>query len=103
MCVCVSLLCVYLLTVCVYLLTVCVWLGVAEQLRLCFEKLSSRPAAVQHAAPSTFRFCWGDENGADGPSLHQKKLDGVVTRTHGLIIPRNATYWHPALRQCKSR
>uniref|UniRef100_A0A3Q3XJY7 TATA box-binding protein-associated factor RNA polymerase I subunit B n=1 Tax=Mola mola TaxID=94237 RepID=A0A3Q3XJY7_MOLML len=109
-CVCslfVCLLCVFVFTFCVFnvcvCVCVCVWSGVAEQLRLCFEKLSSRPAGVQHAGPSTFRFCWGDENGADGPSLHQKKLDGVVTRTHGLMTPRNTTYWHPALRTCKSR
>ncbi|KAM7395871.1 hypothetical protein PAMA_007244 [Pampus argenteus] len=74
---------------------------IAEQLQMCFEKLSSRPAGVQPAGPSSFRFCWGDEDGADGPSLHQKKLDHILTLTDDILTPSNSTYWHPALRPCE--
>lgn len=76
---------------------------IAEQVQVCFEKLSSRPAGVERGVPSSFRFCWGDEDGADGPSLHQKKLDGVLTLKHKVLTPSNATYWHPALRRCDPR
>ncbi|KAM9339387.1 TATA box-binding protein-associated factor RNA polymerase I subunit B [Symphorus nematophorus] len=77
---------------------------IAEQVQICFEKLSSRPAGVKRVRPpSSFRFCWGDEDGADGPSLHQKRLDGVTTWRHDVPTPLNATYWHPALRPCEPR
>ncbi|XP_044232812.1 TATA box-binding protein-associated factor RNA polymerase I subunit B isoform X1 [Thunnus albacares] len=76
---------------------------IAEQVQICFEKLSSRPAGVQCVGPSSFRFCWGDEDGADGPSLHQKKLDAVLTLKHDVLTPSNSTYWHPPLRPCESR
>ncbi|XP_049914730.1 TATA box-binding protein-associated factor RNA polymerase I subunit B isoform X1 [Epinephelus moara] len=76
---------------------------IAEQVQICFEKLSSRPAGVERVDPSSFRFCWGDEDGADGPSLHHKKLDGVVTLKRNVLVPSNSTYWHPALRACKPR
>ncbi|XP_068609983.1 TATA box-binding protein-associated factor RNA polymerase I subunit B [Brachionichthys hirsutus] len=76
---------------------------VSDHVRVCFEKLSSRPAGVERVEPSSFRFCWGDEDGADGPSLHQKTLDRVVTLNQGVPAPLNATYWHPALRRCKAR
>ncbi|XP_070782239.1 TATA box-binding protein-associated factor RNA polymerase I subunit B [Enoplosus armatus] len=75
----------------------------AEQMQICFEKLSSRPAGVERRHPSSFRFCWGDEDGADGPSLHQKKLDGVLTLKHDVLTLSNPTYWHPALRPCRPR
>ncbi|XP_076613267.1 TATA box-binding protein-associated factor RNA polymerase I subunit B isoform X2 [Chaetodon auriga] len=76
---------------------------IAEQVQICFEKLSSCPAGVDSVEPSSFRFCWGDEDGADGPSLHQKKLDGLVTLKHNVLTPSNSTYWHPALRPCNPR
>ncbi|KAF7651367.1 hypothetical protein LDENG_00111810 [Lucifuga dentata] len=77
---------------------------VAEQVQICFEKLSARPAGVQSSAPSSiqssapssFSFCWGDQDGSDGPSMHHMRLDRVVT-------PCNPTYWHPALRPCRPR
>ncbi|KAI3364674.1 hypothetical protein L3Q82_011449, partial [Scortum barcoo] len=75
---------------------------IAEQVQICFEKLSCRPA-VQRCDPSSFRFCWGDEDGADGPSLHHQRLDGVLTLKEEVLIPSNATYWHPALRPCNPR
>ncbi|XP_062293752.1 TATA box-binding protein-associated factor RNA polymerase I subunit B [Scomber scombrus] len=74
---------------------------IAEQVQICFEKLSSRMAGVQRDGPSSFIFCWGDEDGADGPSLHQQKLDGVVTLKSEVLTPSNSTYWHPSLRLCK--
>ncbi|KAK2889765.1 TATA box-binding protein-associated factor RNA polymerase I subunit B [Channa argus] len=75
----------------------------AEQVQACFEKLSSCPVAVQPPDPSSFRFCWGDEEGADGPSLHHKRLDGVLTRKQNISTASNSTYWHPALRPCDPR
>ena len=80
-----------------------VFAGIAEQVQICFEKLSSHTAGVECAAPSSFRFCWGDEDGADGPSLHQKRLDGVMAPKRKVPTPSNATYWHPALRPCNRR
>ncbi|XP_028252652.1 TATA box-binding protein-associated factor RNA polymerase I subunit B isoform X2 [Parambassis ranga] len=73
---------------------------IAEQVQLCFEKLSSCPADVRSASPSSFRFCWGDEDGSDGPSLQHMKLDGLVTLKRDAQTPSNCTYWHPALRPC---
>ncbi|KAK9531980.1 hypothetical protein VZT92_011365 [Zoarces viviparus] len=70
---------------------------IAEQVQVCFEKLSSRLAGVNGVDPSSFRFRWGDED-SDGPGLHQKKLDGVLTLKDGVPTPSNSTYWHPALR-----
>ncbi|XP_019110221.2 TATA box-binding protein-associated factor RNA polymerase I subunit B isoform X2 [Larimichthys crocea] len=72
----------------------------AEQVQICFERLSSRPAGVERIGPSSFRFCWGDEDGADGPGLHHLTLDGVLTLKHGVLTPSHSTYWHPALQQC---
>ncbi|XP_040925539.1 TATA box-binding protein-associated factor RNA polymerase I subunit B isoform X2 [Betta splendens] len=72
----------------------------AEQVQACFQKLSSCPVGVQPAEPSSFRFCWGDEDGADGPSLHHQKLDSAVTLSHNVHAASNSTYWHPALRAC---
>ncbi|XP_040919755.1 TATA box-binding protein-associated factor RNA polymerase I subunit B isoform X2 [Toxotes jaculatrix] len=75
----------------------------AEQVQTCFEKLSSCPVGVQHCDRSSFRFCWGDEDGADGPSLHHKKMDRVLILEHDVLTPSNSTYWHPALRPCDPR
>lgn len=71
--------------------------GVTEQVQVCFEKLSGRPVSARRGDPSSFRFFWGDGDSADGPSLHQKKLDGVLTLKDGVPTPSNSTYWHPAL------
>ncbi|XP_026196406.1 TATA box-binding protein-associated factor RNA polymerase I subunit B [Anabas testudineus] len=75
----------------------------AEQVQACFEKLSSCPVGVQPPNPSSFRFHWGDGDGADGPSLHHKKLDAVVTLKRNIQTPANSTYWHPGLRPCNPR
>ncbi|XP_061602382.1 TATA box-binding protein-associated factor RNA polymerase I subunit B [Cololabis saira] len=72
----------------------------AEQLRSCFQKLSSCPVEVQGDAPSSFTFRWGDEDGSDGPSLHHLKLGGVVTVRRCVQSPLNRCYWHPALKPC---
>nr|XP_057930841.1 TATA box-binding protein-associated factor RNA polymerase I subunit B [Doryrhamphus excisus] len=76
---------------------------VAEQLQMCFQRLSSQPAQVPPVAPSTFSFCWGDEEGADGPSLHHNKLKAAVTLNQEVLTPVNSTYWHPPLRPCDPR
>uniref|UniRef100_A0A1A7YTY5 TATA box-binding protein-associated factor RNA polymerase I subunit B n=1 Tax=Iconisemion striatum TaxID=60296 RepID=A0A1A7YTY5_9TELE len=74
---------------------------IAEQLQMCFEKLSSCPSGVQDVTLSSFRFCWGDQDGSDGPSLHHMKLDGVVSLEDDVLTPLNSSYWHPGLRRCK--
>uniref|UniRef100_A0A3Q4GCP8 TATA box-binding protein-associated factor RNA polymerase I subunit B n=1 Tax=Neolamprologus brichardi TaxID=32507 RepID=A0A3Q4GCP8_NEOBR len=74
--------------------------GIAEQVQLCFEKLTSCPSGLQDVGPSSFIFCWGDEEESDGPSLHHMKLDEVVTRRYDFLTPLNDMYWHPALRRC---
>ncbi|KAM4529373.1 TATA box-binding protein-associated factor RNA polymerase I subunit B isoform 1-T1 [Fundulus diaphanus] len=73
---------------------------ISESVQMCFKRLSSQPAAVQDAGPSSFLFCWGDEDGSDGPGLHHLKLDGVVSLNHGFLTPWNFKYWHPPLRPC---
>ncbi|CAJ1077774.1 TATA box-binding protein-associated factor RNA polymerase I subunit B [Xyrichtys novacula] len=65
----------------------------AEQLQLCFERLSSRPAAAEPVSPSSFTFCWGDEDGADGPSMHHMKLVGISPQSSS-----DPTNWHSAFR-----
>eukprot|EP00066_Takifugu_rubripes_P027666 XP_011616932.1 PREDICTED: TATA box-binding protein-associated factor RNA polymerase I subunit B isoform X1 [Takifugu rubripes] len=75
----------------------------AQQLRVCYEKLSSQRAAVQHVSPCSFRFCWGDQYEADGPSFHQKKLGGILSLPLDTDTLRNSWYWHPALKRCKPR
>ncbi|XP_041831440.1 TATA box-binding protein-associated factor RNA polymerase I subunit B isoform X2 [Melanotaenia boesemani] len=74
----------------------------AEQVQMCFEKLSSCPAGVQDISPSSFRFCWGDKDGSDGPSLHHMKVDRVLTQKLGTLTPQNSLYWHPALKSCST-
>ncbi|RVE56198.1 hypothetical protein OJAV_G00233630 [Oryzias javanicus] len=76
---------------------------VAEQLQLCFKKLSSQPEGLQEAPTSSFRFCWGEQEGADGPSLHHTGLDAVVGLKNGTLTPHNQSYWHSLLRPCKPR
>ncbi|KAM4713405.1 TATA box-binding protein-associated factor RNA polymerase I subunit B [Anableps anableps] len=71
---------------------------ISENVQMCLKRLSSRPAAVQYVGPSSFQFCWGDEHGSDGPSLHHMKLDGVVSLSEGFMTPCNLNYWHPPLR-----
>ncbi|XP_029903534.1 LOW QUALITY PROTEIN: TATA box-binding protein-associated factor RNA polymerase I subunit B [Myripristis murdjan] len=76
---------------------------VAEQLQICFEKLSGS-SARQRPAPRSFCFLWGEGEGegegegaeserSDGPSLHGQTLQGDR-------IPPNLEYWHPALKTC---
>ncbi|XP_035986282.1 TATA box-binding protein-associated factor RNA polymerase I subunit B-like [Fundulus heteroclitus] len=79
---------------------------ISESIQMCFKRLSSQPAAVQDAGPSSFLFCWGGEdgsNGSDGPGLHHLKLDGVVSLNRGFVTPWNFKYWHPPLRPCNPR
>uniref|UniRef100_UPI003AAE66A4 TATA box-binding protein-associated factor RNA polymerase I subunit B-like n=1 Tax=Centroberyx gerrardi TaxID=166262 RepID=UPI003AAE66A4 len=75
---------------------------VAEQIQICFEKLSGPLPGRQSPAPCSFRFSWGSGE-ADGPSLHQQTLDGVVTLENKVLVPSNTEYWHLLLRCCKTR
>ncbi|XP_013881926.1 TATA box-binding protein-associated factor RNA polymerase I subunit B isoform X2 [Austrofundulus limnaeus] len=76
---------------------------VSEQLQATFERVSSCPAGVQDVAPSSFRFCWGDEDGSDGPSLHHMKLDQVLTQKGQVLTHLNGSYWHTLLQPCRLR
>ncbi|XP_061667710.1 TATA box-binding protein-associated factor RNA polymerase I subunit B isoform X2 [Syngnathoides biaculeatus] len=76
---------------------------VAETLKSCLEKLSSCTADAPPAAPSSFTFCWGEEDGADGPSLRDKNLNAVVTLKQEVLSPVNTAYWHIPLNVCDSR
>ncbi|XP_076021366.1 TATA box-binding protein-associated factor RNA polymerase I subunit B [Genypterus blacodes] len=69
---------------------------VAEQVQICFEKLSAYPAGIQSSPPSSFKFCWGDQDGSCGPSMHHMSLDEAMT-------PCSLTYWHSALKPCNPR
>nr|XP_043905528.1 TATA box-binding protein-associated factor RNA polymerase I subunit B isoform X2 [Solea senegalensis] len=73
----------------------------AELVHRCFHKLSC--PSVQRRGPSTFRFCWGDEDGVDGPSLHHKKLSAVLSLKDHALTPLNTAYWHPPLTSCNPR
>ncbi|XP_077409720.1 TATA box-binding protein-associated factor RNA polymerase I subunit B isoform X2 [Vanacampus margaritifer] len=74
---------------------------VAEQLTSCLESLSQgKVARDPPAAPSSFNFCWGAADGADGPSMRRHKLHAAVTLKGEVLTPVNATYWHPPLRSC---
>ncbi|PWA14333.1 hypothetical protein CCH79_00018496 [Gambusia affinis] len=47
---------------------------ISENVQMCLKRLSSCPEAGQEdSGPSSFQFCWGDEYGSDGPSLHHTK------------------------------
>ncbi|KAM9354626.1 TATA box-binding protein-associated factor RNA polymerase I subunit B isoform 1-T1 [Pholidichthys leucotaenia] len=76
---------------------------IAEQVQLCFEKLSSRPAGIQDHRPSTFGFCWGDGVDSDGPALHHARLAGILTQNTSFLFPSNGSYWHSGIRDCSQR
>ncbi|XP_016889019.1 TATA box-binding protein-associated factor RNA polymerase I subunit B isoform X2 [Cynoglossus semilaevis] len=71
----------------------------SDQVQRCFQNLSS-PVAARRCSSSSFRFCWGGDDGADGPSLHHQKLTSVLTMNHNMLTPTNATYWLPARCTC---
>uniref|UniRef100_A0A3P8VAS7 TATA box-binding protein-associated factor RNA polymerase I subunit B n=1 Tax=Cynoglossus semilaevis TaxID=244447 RepID=A0A3P8VAS7_CYNSE len=73
--------------------------GTSDQVQRCFQNLSS-PVAARRCSSSSFRFCWGGDDGADGPSLHHQKLTSVLTMNHNMLTPTNATYWLPARCTC---
>ncbi|XP_061610524.1 TATA box-binding protein-associated factor RNA polymerase I subunit B isoform X1 [Phyllopteryx taeniolatus] len=75
----------------------------AKTLKLCLERLSSCMAGNPPVPPSSFTFCWGEEDGADGPSLRDKKLNAVVTLKQEVLTHVNTAYWHPSLQVCSSR
>ncbi|KAM6954371.1 TATA box-binding protein-associated factor RNA polymerase I subunit B [Aplochiton taeniatus] len=75
---------------------------VSEQLQNNFQKLSGASPGPAGSAPSSFRFQWGEGEGVDGPSMHQKGLDSVVVWDKGALRPSNTVYWHPVLKLCNS-
>ncbi|XP_043963083.1 TATA box-binding protein-associated factor RNA polymerase I subunit B isoform X2 [Gambusia affinis] len=77
---------------------------ISENVQMCLKRLSSCPEAGQEdSGPSSFQFCWGDEYGSDGPSLHHTKLEKVVSLSNGFMTPLNLNYRHPPLRPCNPR
>ncbi|XP_054879982.1 TATA box-binding protein-associated factor RNA polymerase I subunit B [Poeciliopsis prolifica] len=76
---------------------------ISENIQMCLKRLSSCPAGVHYDGPSSFQFCWSDEDGSDGPSLHHTKLDSIVSLSNGFMTPWNHNYWHPPLRRCNPR
>lgn len=78
---------------------------VAQQIRSCFQRLSSTPSGPDSGSGppasgsgSSFVFRWGDEAGCHGPSMHHLNLDHL--RLDQVVTPTNTHYWHPALQPC---
>ncbi|XP_076849261.1 TATA box-binding protein-associated factor RNA polymerase I subunit B [Brachyhypopomus gauderio] len=75
----------------------------AEQLQDSFQTFTDSPPQQQPPPPSSFLFLWGAGDGADGPSLHHKRLDFLLRKKDGARRLVNRKYWHPALRVCHPR
>ncbi|XP_060773828.1 TATA box-binding protein-associated factor RNA polymerase I subunit B [Neoarius graeffei] len=73
---------------------------VVEQLQNSFQALCGSASEQQVSPPSTFLFLWGDEDGADGPSLRHKCLDCLLTKKKKRWHLVNRKYWHTDLRKC---
>uniref|UniRef100_A0A4W4F8I4 TATA box-binding protein-associated factor RNA polymerase I subunit B n=1 Tax=Electrophorus electricus TaxID=8005 RepID=A0A4W4F8I4_ELEEL len=76
---------------------------VVEQLQSNFHTLTGSTMEQQPPAPSSFLFLWGTEEGADGPSLHHKRLAFLMEKKGRARCLVNRKYWHPALRLCHPR
>ncbi|MCJ8743794.1 hypothetical protein PDJAM_G00098240 [Pangasius djambal] len=74
---------------------------VVEQLQSSFRALSGSAPEQQVSSPSTFLFLWGDEDGADGPSLRHKCLDYLLIKKQRIWHLVNHKYWHTDLRKCR--
>ncbi|XP_072553244.1 TATA box-binding protein-associated factor RNA polymerase I subunit B isoform X2 [Salminus brasiliensis] len=77
---------------------------VVEQLQSSFRTLSgSVPEQQQPSSTSNFQFLWGQEEDADGPSLHHKRLSYVLEKRGKDKRLVNQKYWHTDLRRCRER
>ncbi|XP_053469894.1 TATA box-binding protein-associated factor RNA polymerase I subunit B isoform X1 [Ictalurus furcatus] len=76
---------------------------VVEQLQSSFKALSGSAPEQQASTPSTFTFLWGDEDGADGPSLRHRCLDYLMMNKKRFWHFVNRKYWHTDLRRCYKR
>ncbi|XP_017311572.1 TATA box-binding protein-associated factor RNA polymerase I subunit B isoform X2 [Ictalurus punctatus] len=76
---------------------------VVEQLQSSFKALSGSAPEQQASTPSSFTFLWGDEDGADGPSLHHRCLDYLMMNKKRIWHFVNRKYWHTDLRRCHKR
>ncbi|KAK9956551.1 hypothetical protein ABG768_014277 [Culter alburnus] len=78
---------------------------VADFLEHRFRRLSD-PAPEQLPSTtkphSSFRFSWGNEEGSDGPSMYNSRLDCIFSKD-GVRYLANQKYWHPELRLCVSK
>ncbi|XP_026146764.1 TATA box-binding protein-associated factor RNA polymerase I subunit B [Carassius auratus] len=78
---------------------------VAEHLEQKFQKYSD--SAPEQSSSLTnphasFHFSWGKEEGSDGPSMFNKRLD-CTHKKDGFKYLCNRKYWHPELRLCPRR
>ncbi|TSK57986.1 TATA box-binding protein-associated factor RNA polymerase I subunit B [Bagarius yarrelli] len=71
---------------------------VVEQLQSNFQALSGADPVQQDSPPSSFLFLWGDQDGADGPSLHHKSLDYLMMTRQKKLHIVNRKYWHTDLK-----
>ncbi|XP_062857490.1 TATA box-binding protein-associated factor RNA polymerase I subunit B [Trichomycterus rosablanca] len=72
-----------------------------EQLQNRFHTLAASAPEPEPSTPSSFIFCWGKEDGADGPSLRHQSLDCVLQKNKSTWRLVNRKYWHTALRKCR--
>ncbi|XP_056096082.1 TATA box-binding protein-associated factor RNA polymerase I subunit B [Rhinichthys klamathensis goyatoka] len=75
---------------------------VADYLEQRFHKLTdSGPEQLPSTTNpySSFRFSWGNEEGSDGPSMYNRRLD-CTFKKNGVKYLANRKYWHPELRLC---
>ncbi|KAG1964076.1 TATA box-binding protein-associated factor RNA polymerase I subunit B [Pimephales promelas] len=75
---------------------------VADYLEQRFHKLTdSAPEQLPSTTNpySSFRFSWGNEEGSDGPSMYDRRLD-CTFKKNGVKYLANRKYWHPELRRC---
>ncbi|XP_017537718.1 TATA box-binding protein-associated factor RNA polymerase I subunit B [Pygocentrus nattereri] len=73
---------------------------VVEQLQSNFCTLAGSDPEQQPSSPFTFHFLWGKEEDADGPSLHNKDLSGMLVKEGREKLLVNKTYWHTDFRHC---
>ncbi|KAL0164679.1 hypothetical protein M9458_040432, partial [Cirrhinus mrigala] len=75
---------------------------VTEHLEQKFQKFTdSAPEESSSLTNShtSFRFSWGNEDGSDGPSMFNNRLDCTLKKD-GIKYLSNRKYWHLDLRAC---
>ncbi|KAM9798297.1 LOW QUALITY PROTEIN: TATA box-binding protein-associated factor RNA polymerase I subunit B [Neosynchiropus ocellatus] len=75
----------------------------AERIQKSFQKLLDPAAEVQRRPPSSFKFLWGDQDGADGPSMHHQRLGPVISGGPDLLTPARQFSWYFHLKPTAPR